>query len=311
MKNNILDILFCPNCHGRLVIKNSRFFCPKKHTFMIKRDTPVMTRLDPYLEVEAKAWQDQWKKGVSKRALDAYKYNMDVFKQLGYWEESGAAARQIPSENTWTVLDVGCGNGYSTSNIKGKLVVGVDLSEEQMIKATKKFPNAKYVVGDIRKLPFKSGVFDLVVAINIFHHIENPKIALNEIYRVLKKGGKLISVDPNLYNPIGFIGRGLYKFLNLKRIFPTFPQFALGDRERQFSKKQYYHLYEESPFLKYSIQPHRAERILFFATILFPFLSKIPGYKYILIAISKLGNYIVKQKPFDRFCYFWIGEANK
>ena len=81
----------------------------------------MMADLDDYLENEAHAWEDEWQKGVSKKALKVYKRNMKVFKKLGFWEESADAASEIPSQENFTVLDLGCGNGVSTNNIKGVL----------------------------------------------------------------------------------------------------------------------------------------------------------------------------------------------
>ena len=67
-----------------------------------------------------------------------YKKNMEIFKKLGFWEESAKAYRNISSHKEWTVLDLGCGNGVSTNYLKGETVVGVDLSEREMIKAKRK-----------------------------------------------------------------------------------------------------------------------------------------------------------------------------
>jgi len=312
MHENVKRIMVCPKCRSGLSERRGKLICSRGHKFEIDGTVPVMAELDPYLENEAKAWEDSWKRGVGKRALSAYKKNMKVFERLGYWEESGRAARIIKSKKNWHVLDLGCGNGFSTANIKGSVVVGMDLSRKQMVRASKRYKNTFFVVGDAACLPFRSGTFDLVVAINLFHHLRDKKeAALREAYRVLKKGGVLLAVDPNLTNPIGFTGRGLFKLLGLKKIFPTFPQFALGDDEKQFTKAQYYEFFEKSPFKKFKIIPHRIERILFFATILLPPLSKLPGYESFLVFVSRAGERIVKIPPFDHLCYFWKAEAVK
>jgi ubiquinone/menaquinone biosynthesis C-methylase UbiE/uncharacterized protein YbaR (Trm112 family) len=306
-----LEILACPKCKSRFSKKSNLLICSKGHKYKLNRGVPVMADLDPYLEIEAKAWEDEWKKGVKKGALNAYNQNMQIFRKLGFWEESGEAAGFIPSQKDFRVLDLGCGNGVSSAHIKGKLVVGMDLSERQMVRAKERFKNKNFVVGDARKLPFKNNTFDLVVAINLLHHIDESNDVLKESYRVLRKGGKLLTVDPNLYNPVGYLGRGTFRLLHLKSIFPTFPQFALGEDERQFTKKQYYSMFKKSPFKNYKIIPHRIERLLFFATILIPSLSKIPGYNPLLYWVSRIGNSIVKVDPFDNICYFWIGDAEK
>lgn len=311
MNKALIEILACPECKQKLLKKGRLLVCKNKHRFEIKNGVPIMSDLDPYLEVEAKAWEDEWQKGVSPKALKSYKYNMKIFKKLGFWEESGEAAGYIPTQKDSVVLDLACGNGLSTANIRGKTVVGLDLSTKQMIRAQEQFKETNFVMGDAEKLPFAGSTFDYVIAINMLHHVYHPAKVLSEVFRVLKKGGRLLSVDPNLYNPIGFIGRGLYRLLGLKRIFPTFPQFALGEDERQFTKTDYYKLFKRSPFKTFVIKPHRIERILFFSTILMPALNKIPGYDKLLIVASKIGNQIVKVKPFDWICYFWLGEATK
>lgn len=309
--SKLIPILSCPMCHKSLKSLGGKLVCGKGHRFLLKGFVPVFTKLNDYLEVEATAWEEEWKSKISKKALKAYEVNMSVFKSLGYWEESGKASNLIPSSKDSIVLDLGCGNGVSTSRIKAKLAVGVDLSVRQLVKSKRKHPKSHFVVGDARKLPFKDKTFDLVVAINMLHHVDDPEAVLGECFRVLKAGGRLLTVDPNLYNPVGYIGRGLYRLLKLKKIFPTFPQFALGEEEYQFSKKMYYQLFKKSPFKSFVIRPHRLERILFFASILVPFLINLPFYKNILFAVSRVGEFIVKIPPFDNICYFWKGEAVK
>lgn len=307
----LIDVLVCPDCKTKLSKQGSKLICTKKHIFNMKDSVPILAELDPYLVNEAHAWEDNWKKGVSKGALKSYEKSMNVFKKLGFWEEAGDAANLIPSKSDYTVLDLACGNGVSTAHIKGKLVIGLDLSETQLAKAKKKYENNYFVVGDARKLPFANDSFDLVVGINMLHHVPDPDVVLKECYRILKPGGKVLTVDPNLYNPIGFTGRGLFKLLKLKKLFPTIPQFALGDDEYQFTKTAYYKLFEDSPFKQFKIIPHRIERIFFFGSVLVPAVTKIPGYFSILYGVSKFGNMLVKIPPFDWICYFWIGEATK
>jgi ubiquinone/menaquinone biosynthesis C-methylase UbiE/uncharacterized protein YbaR (Trm112 family) len=311
MDKDLVGILACPQCKKEIVKLKDFLSCPNKHKFRANQGVPVMTNLDDYQVQEAKMWEDGWRRGVSGNALSAYEYNMKIFKKLGFWDESGEAARYIPSKKDHIVLDLGCGNGVSAANIKGKFVVGLELSEAQMVRAKKRYTEVNYVAADAQFLPFKDGTFDLVVAINILHHVYKPKKVLKEIHRVLKEGGRLLTVDPNLYNPIGFIGRGMYKLLSLKKVFPKFPQLALSEDEKQYSKKEYYEMFNKSPFTKYIIKPHRIERLLFFSTILFPPLIKIPGYDKLLMFVSKVGNDIVQVRPFDQICYFWKGSAVK
>lgn len=47
------------------------------------------------------------------------------------------------------------------------------------------------VVGDAHHLPFRDNVFDQVLALNVFEHLRDPKLAAAEIFRVLKPGGRV------------------------------------------------------------------------------------------------------------------------
>lgn len=50
---------------------------------------------------------------------------------------------------------------------------------------------------DNEKLPFKTGIFDIVYCKNLFEHLRHPGFALKEMARVLKKKGKLILITDN------------------------------------------------------------------------------------------------------------------
>jgi SAM-dependent methyltransferase len=55
------------------------------------------------------------------------------------------------------------------------------------------------VNGDIGRLPFKSCIFDFVMANMVVEHLEDPTEQFSEIYRVLKPGGHFIFHTPNAY----------------------------------------------------------------------------------------------------------------
>jgi len=97
------------------------------------------------------------------------------------------------------VLDVGCGNGRHAVFFaeQGFDVYGMDISEEAIgiAKAwlTKKGLNAHLAVGEIEKLPFDDGCFDVVISDAVLDHIpfSEAKNAINEIKRVLTPNGYL------------------------------------------------------------------------------------------------------------------------
>jgi len=95
------------------------------------------------------------------------------------------------------VLDVGCGTGVAaiTAARKGATVTGLDLSPVLLERA--KFNTAQAAVsiefheGDAEALPFKDQSFDVVIS--QFGHMfaPRPAVAIQEMLRVLKKGGTI------------------------------------------------------------------------------------------------------------------------
>jgi SAM-dependent methyltransferase len=88
-----------------------------------------------------------------------------------------------------SLLDVGCGEGvlvHRWATLLGDArLVGVDLEEESLQQgwAAHKAPNLEFRVGYAERLPFADGEFDLVSAIEVLEHLEDPARALAELRR--------------------------------------------------------------------------------------------------------------------------------
>ena len=98
-------------------------------------------------------------------------------------------------------LEIGCGSGPVSKHISKKYevkVVGTDVDKDQIKLAkenSKNLRNITFLVADATNLPFKDKSFDIVISINVLHHIYNWMDALKEINRVLKNGGYLILAE--------------------------------------------------------------------------------------------------------------------
>jgi len=64
----------------------------------------------------------------------------------------------------------------------------------------------KKIVADMNKLPFKDGVFDVIVISATSHHSTTPELLVNEISRVLKKGGKCLFINDPTWGIIKNLG---------------------------------------------------------------------------------------------------------
>jgi ubiquinone/menaquinone biosynthesis C-methylase UbiE len=98
------------------------------------------------------------------------------------------------------VLDVGCGAGAITEALKGMFpgfsFYACDISNEAILEARKTNFGIRFVVGDATRLPFKPETFDVVMMNSVLDHTDNPKKAVSEAYRVLKRGGTFLVTDP-------------------------------------------------------------------------------------------------------------------
>lgn len=95
-----------------------------------------------------------------------------------------------------SVLEIGCGVGLDAYAMtqKGMQVTAVDLTEVGIETVKSRFKEegltAEFKVADACELPFADNTFDYVYSFGVLHHVADTQKAINEVYRVLKPGGK-------------------------------------------------------------------------------------------------------------------------
>jgi ubiquinone/menaquinone biosynthesis methyltransferase len=127
------------------------------------------------------------------------------------WKErlvglSGAAS-------TTKVLDLACGTGDIAFAMAGRgaQVVGLDITLRMIQLARDKAqtqPRTVFVVGDMMALPFPDRAFDIVTTGYGIRNVPEIQPAIAEICRVLRPGGRLISLDFN--RPVNLLTRSIY-----------------------------------------------------------------------------------------------------
>lgn len=101
------------------------------------------------------------------------------------------------------VLEIGCGNGYSTKFFaeKARFIHAIDYSSQMIARANREYPNmgnVRFVVGDVLDLQYASNTFDVAVVERCLINLvswEKQKQAITNIAAVLKPGGKLIFLE--------------------------------------------------------------------------------------------------------------------
>jgi len=126
-------------------------------------------------------------------------WNAEHYKKhaKGQFERGKKAVESLGLKGNEHVLDVGCGDGRITAEI-GKhvsngTVVGIDISENMINEAKKSFGSISNVVFlHTDATTFTSDKnFDVVVCFATFHWIKHQKKVLQNIFNVLKSGGRL------------------------------------------------------------------------------------------------------------------------
>src|SRR5690606_34972318 len=108
-------------------------------------------------------------------------------------------ATRIPAEGA--LLELGCGSGALLERILPRKdeTIGVDYSHAMLAEARKSLgKNAAKVdlrLGYLEHLPVPDQSVDIAAAFMVFHHVAEPREALRDVRRVLRKGGRLIAID--------------------------------------------------------------------------------------------------------------------
>ena len=148
-----------------------------------------------------------------------------------------------------SVLEIGCGTGLFTGKVfdlTGAKITATDLSEDLLNLAKAKNPNAVFMVDDAMKMSFKNETFDVVFGSSVLHHLDMT-IALKEILRVMKPGGRMVFAEPNMINP---------QILVQKNV--PYIKEKLGDSpdETAIVRWQFKKMMEESGFRNVTIFPY-------------------------------------------------------
>lgn len=96
------------------------------------------------------------------------------------------------------ILHAGC--GWDKNNVaspyKGNChVAGIDVDPRVASKY-----HSEFHLGSITDMPFKEESFDLILSEYVLEHVEEPERAFREFARVLRPGGLLLLLTPNLYS---------------------------------------------------------------------------------------------------------------
>ena len=135
--------------------------------------------------------------------MKEYYYDEYFFIEQSHWwftARRRILARLIKKysagRNEKRILDLGTGTGVMLQQSSGAdLTVGLD-REARAIKFCRERGIRNLVRGNVEYLPIKDGAFDLIFCLDLLEHIGNDRRALEEIFRVCRKGGFILITVP-------------------------------------------------------------------------------------------------------------------
>lgn len=159
--------------------------------------------------------------GICNANFESYRTSEDYeARAIQNWKKMSMVrgANMTPGD---LVLDVGCSDGFWLRLLSAKYQtqgIGVDLADSIFVAAQQDRVlglNNRFCLSEAELLPFDDQTVDVVVTFDLLEHLPKPEVALGEMVRVLKPGGRLL-----IHMPVGDYDYTLLAFI--ARIFPRY-----------------------------------------------------------------------------------------
>ena len=154
-------------------------------------------------------------------------------------------------------LENGCGVGMYVEQLASRTreVIGLEYDyerAEQAARVNASYPNVKVLNAAGEQLPFPSGVFDLILSHEVLEHVQDDRVAVEEMVRVLRLGGRIALFVPNRGYPFethGIYWRGKYHFGNkpLVNYLPRTLRDRLAPHVRVYNRGDLRRLFDGLP----------------------------------------------------------------
>jgi SAM-dependent methyltransferase len=195
---------------GFPVVAGEEFFesmSPDELLVWENRDIPSLARVSDRPEAQADEKQDV------TTSLNFPLHWTSAEQSWDYLFDFSVACELLGPRPDDLVLDFAAGTCWATE-LLGRLgvrTVAVDLSLEMMRRGRQRLAadsrlvfrdESAFVVARGQALPFAAGSFDGVLCLNALHHLPSYVVALRELHRVLKPGGRAVFSEPGTAHPV-------------------------------------------------------------------------------------------------------------
>ena len=181
----------CPICQQSLKqhLPSQGYYCENKHHFDLAKEG--------YLNLLPVQHKKSKQPGDSREMMRARRH----FLEQGFYQPMAkAVAEMIDTQHqegtVLNLLDMGCGEGYYSRQIKAFCqrsesinLHGIDIAKNAIFAAAKKQQDAKFIVASNKQMPYSEQFFDLILRV---YAPSNEA----EVSRILKTKGLLLTVTP-------------------------------------------------------------------------------------------------------------------
>ncbi len=125
-----------------------------------------------------------------------------------------ATVKAVDPRSGERILDIAAGTGTSSIALAktGAEVIALDFSQGMVDEGRRRHPELQFVQGDAEKLPFGDAEFDAVTISFGLRNVQHPDVAIAEMLRVLKPGGRVVICEFSR-PPLGLLRTGYHAYL--------------------------------------------------------------------------------------------------
>lgn len=220
--NYLLEFICCPKCRGSLNIQKNSLICTGcKKKFLYSNGIP---RLLLDLPPDAKLSLNKWEKYYEKQ-LKSGKYESEFNEYLRLFQkDSYNQLLKVNKKKSPVYLEIGCGPLFLGQTLakECRVIIGIDFCRNALLVAQKMLEkkgikNYLLIQGDILNMPIKDKSIELIYGGGVIEHFKDTQLCVNELSRILKKGGISFNTVPYLN-----IGSLTYRQVwgNIPNVFP-------------------------------------------------------------------------------------------
>jgi arsenite methyltransferase len=181
------------------------------HEYRIARAIPrLVPGIDAGQTQTGESFEFKWSRRDSYES-EAFRAQARDWLVSRYGFESSEEMREFFAGHD-LILDAGCGSGFSTSlwldrNWRGQSKaewVGVEISDAIDVARTRlgEIDGLHFVQGDVTRLPFRAGTFDVAISEGVLHHTPSTEAAFRSLAAAVAPGGELLAYIYRRKSPI-------------------------------------------------------------------------------------------------------------